>query len=166
MVWTKRYLELTTYEISCPAMRDPSLAPSGKTGLIVSTLMDYSLFRGTREGGWYEEYREFCAGAIVEVLESSIYPGLGAATLERFSSTPLTIEKTTGNSDGAITGWAFTNDAMPAVSSLPKVASSVLTPIPGVYQAGQWSFSPSGLPISILTGKLAADRIVADLKKR
>ncbi|HPG86886.1 MAG TPA: hypothetical protein PLQ29_09325 [Spirochaetales bacterium] len=41
---------------------------------------------------------------------------------------------------------------------------SIRTPIPGVYQAGQWTFSPSGLPISILTGKLAADAVVKDLR--
>jgi hypothetical protein len=49
------------------------------------------------------------------------------------------------------------------VSSLTKVTRSVLTPIPDTYQAGQWTYSPSGLPISILTGKLAADRILKDL---
>jgi hypothetical protein len=43
------------------------------------------------------------------------------------------------------------------------VASSVLTPIPDTYQAGQWTYSPSGLPISILTGKLAADKVLKDL---
>jgi hypothetical protein len=52
---------------------------------------------------------------------------------------------------------------MPAVRSLPGVASSVLTPIPDVYQAGQWTYSPAGLPISILTGKLAADRVLKAL---
>jgi hypothetical protein len=41
-----------------------------------------------------------------------------------------------------------------------KVASSVDTPVPSVYQAGQWVYSPAGLPISILTGKLASDRIL------
>ncbi|NCC77648.1 MAG: NAD(P)/FAD-dependent oxidoreductase, partial [Clostridia bacterium] len=35
--WISDYLDLTTYEISCPAMRDPSLAPPGQTGLIIST---------------------------------------------------------------------------------------------------------------------------------
>jgi phytoene dehydrogenase-like protein len=53
---------------------------------------------------------------------------------------------------------------MPAVNSLPAVARSILTPIPGVYQAGQWTYSPSGLPISILTGKLAANRVLRDLR--
>ncbi len=52
---------------------------------------------------------------------------------------------------------------MPAVHDLPAIARSVVTTIPDVYQAGQWTFSPSGLPISILTGKLAADRVLKDL---
>ena len=45
VAWTRRYFDLTTYEISCPALRDPSLAPAGKTGLIVSTLMEHALHR-------------------------------------------------------------------------------------------------------------------------
>lgn len=164
LAWTRAYLERTTYEISCPVMRDPSLAPRGKTGLIVSTLMDYGLVHRVRALGWYDEFKDYCSALIVETLEASIYPGLKAATEFSFCSTPLTIERTTGNSDGAITGWAFTNSGIPAVQDLPKVASSVRTPIPDVYQAGQWTFSPSGLPISILTGKLAADAIIKSLK--
>jgi phytoene dehydrogenase-like protein len=100
---------------------------------------------------------------MIQVMDASIYPGLKAAIIDSFTSTPLSIERLSGNSEGAITGWAFTNDVMPAVHSLPRVASSVLTPIPDIYQAGQWTYSPSGLPISILTGKLAADRVVKDL---
>lgn len=160
--WTRRHLELTTYEISIPALRDPALAPAGKTGLVVSCLMEHALHRHVHELGWHEEYRRFCDERIVEVLSSSIFPRLNAV-LDRFSSSPLTLERMTGNADGAITGWAFTNPVMPAVHDLPRIATSIRTPIPGVYQAGQWTFSPSGLPISILTGKLAADRILKDL---
>lgn len=161
--WLERYLAFTTYEISCPVLRDDTLAPEGKTGLIISSLFDYSLTRHIEALGWYEEFKKLMTDHIIEVLDASIYPGLRAAIIDSFSSTPLTLERISGNSEGAITGWAFTNDFIPAVSSLPKVASSVLTPIPDTYQAGQWTFSPSGLPISILTGKLAADRILKDL---
>ena len=162
--WLKSFLELNTYEIACPVLRDNKLAPEGKTGLIVSVLFDYSLTRHIQEMGWYDEFRKLIADTMLEVLDGSIYPGLKAAVIDSFTSTPLSIERISGNSDGAITGWAFTNDLMPAISSLPKVASSVLTPIPDTYQAGQWTYSPSGLPISILTGKLAADRVLKDLK--
>jgi hypothetical protein len=54
---------------------------------------------------------------------------------------------------------------MPAENRLPKIMNAIKTPIPGVFQAGQWTYSPAGLPISILTGKLAADRVVKELSK-
>ncbi len=82
-----------------------------------------------------------------------------------FSSTPLTMAKVAGNADGAITGWAFANHPVPAENRLPRIMKSIETPIPGIVQAGQWTFSPSGFPISILTGKLAADRVTKELGK-
>lgn len=161
--WLKRFIELNTFEISCPVLRDERLAPAGKTGLIISMLFDYSLTKHIRAMGWYDEFKVFMANGMIDVLDSTIYPGLKAGVIDSFTSTPLTIETITGNSDGAITGWSFTNDFIPAVNALTKVASSVLTPIPDTYQAGQWTYSPSGLPISVLTGKLAADRVLKDL---
>ena len=163
--WTRRYLDLTTYEISCPVLRDPTLAPPGKTGLIVSSLMEHSLFAHARAAGRYDELKRLCADRMVDVLDASLLTGLKAAVIDSFVSTPLTIEELSGNADGAITGWAFTNPVMPAESRLPSIARSVLTPIPDVYQAGQWTFSPSGMPISLLTGKLAADRVAKDLRR-
>ncbi len=161
--WLGRFLEHTTYEISCPVLRDSTLAPEGKTGLIISSLFDYSLTKHIETMGWYEEFKQLMADRMIQVLDASIYPGLKAALIDSFTSTPVTLARISGNAEGAITGWAFTNDFIPAVNSLTKVASAVLTPIPHTYQAGQWTYSPAGLPISILTGKLAADRILKDL---
>lgn len=162
VAWTRRYLGLTTYEVSFPVLRDPSLAPAGMTGLIVSTLMEHALHKHVHEMGWIEEYQRLCDDTIVEVLGSTVFPRLKDSIVDRFSSSPLSLERISGNADGAITGWAFTNPTIPAVHDMPKIARSVHTPIPGVYQAGQWTYSPSGLPISILTGKLAADRVLKD----
>jgi phytoene dehydrogenase-like protein len=164
--WMQDFFRLTTYEISIPVLRDSSLAPPGKTGLIVSMLFDYGLTRAIQEMGWYEAFKTYCEQLMIENLDSTIFPGLKNAVIHQFSSTPLTMEKYSGNTDGAITGWSFTNLSMPAESRLPKIANSIRTPIPGVYQAGQWTFSPSGLPVSILTGKLAADKVIAELKAR
>ncbi|MEI7883907.1 MAG: NAD(P)/FAD-dependent oxidoreductase [Clostridia bacterium] len=164
IAWVKKYYALTTYEISCPVMRDETLAPPGKTGLIISTLMEYSLVKHIADMGWYEEFKELSQDWMIDILTRSIFPELKANIIDQFSATPLSLEKLTGNSDGAITGWAFTNSFIPAVSKLPSIAKSILTPIPDIYQAGQWTFSPSGLPISVLTGKLAADKIKKQLK--
>ncbi len=168
--WVREYLELTTYEISCPVLRDPALAPAGKTGVIVSTLMDYRLVKDIAEAGWYPAYKALCEEQMMAVLENSIFPGLTEQVEQRFSSTPLTIERLTGNSGGAITGWAFPDNAkagkLPAVSVFRKIAKTIETPFPHIYQAGQWTFSPSGLPVSILTGKLAADGAIKRLEKQ
>jgi len=161
--WLGRFLEHTTYEISCPVLRDKTLAPEGKTGLIISSLFDYSLTRHIETLGWYDAFKQLMADRMIQVLDASIYPGLKAAVIDSFTSTPLTLARISGNSEGAITGWAFTNDFIPAVNSLTRVTSAVLTPIPHTYQAGQWTYSPAGMPMSILTGKLAADRILKDL---
>jgi phytoene dehydrogenase-like protein len=162
--WLGRFLEHTTYEVSCPVLRDASLAPEGQTGLIISSLFDYALTKHIEEMGWYDAFKQLMAERMIQVLDGSIYPKLKAARIDSFVSTPLTLARISGNAEGAITGWAFTNDFIPAVSSMTSVLSAVLTPIPHTYQAGQWTYSPSGLPIAILTGKLAADRVLKELK--
>ena len=164
--WLADFFRLTTYEIAIPALRDAALAPEGQTGLVISMLFDYGLVSYIRERGWYDDFKAAAEESILRTLTESVYPDLAGKVLFRFSSTPLSIETLTGNTDGAITGWAFTNDPMPAEDGLPKIFSASQTPIPDVFQAGQWTYSPSGLPISILTGKLAADRALKALEKR
>ena len=164
--WTNAYLELTTFEISIPVLRDPTLAPEGRTGIIVSTLFDYDLVKHLDRMGWYEEWKEAAKTHMVGVLTRGILPFLEEKLEFGLTSSPLTIQKFSGNADGAITGWAFSKDGTPAEDRFKKINRSVLTPLPDIYQAGQWTFSPSGLPVSILTGKLAADLVDKDLKRQ
>lgn len=164
--WIQDYLEYTTYEVSIPAIRDKSAAPAGKTALIVSTLFEYRLAKYLETSGISPTWRDQVEAKMIEVLDQSIFQGIQQKIDKSFSSTPVTIEKWTGNSEGAITGWAFTNSKVPAVSSFTKITKSVLTPIPHVTHCGQWSYSPAGLPISIMTGKIAADETLKRLKKQ
>ncbi len=164
--WVKRYVSSTTFEISIPVLKDSALAPAGKTGLIISVLSDAVLWDVAYERGWYEELKAFTEDCLMDSLNASIYPGLREAVIDRFSYSPTTIADVVGTSEGAITGWAFTNSVVPAVHQMQQVAKSVITALPDVYQAGQWAYSPSGLPIAILTGKLAADRAAKELRNR
>ncbi len=163
--WVGKYLDSTTYEISCPALRDEHLAPEGKTGVIVSTLMDYRLVQHITENGYYDTFKQFCIDTILQALEKTIFPDISKHLSFALCSTPITIEKETGNSQGAITGWSFQNDIIPAVTGFKNIMKSLSTPIEDVYQCGQWTFSPSGLPVSIFTGKLAADEVRKTLKR-
>ena len=164
--WVINYLSLTTYEISIPVLRDKTLAPSHKTGLIISTLMDCDLVQRIQEMGKYEVFKQEVSDQIMTTLSTSLFEEFTQHVEETFVATPLTMKRKTGNIEGAITGWAFTNKNIPAHTNMSKIMKTVETPIPHVYQAGQWTFSPSGLPISILTGKIAAQTVLKTLKKR
>ena len=162
--WLDRFCKLGTYEISIPVLKDRDLAPQGKTGLIVSTLFEYDIVKKAYESGWYGELKEELEKRIIEVLSNSIYPILKDRILFSFSSSPLSIESYSGSSEGSIVGWSF-EEPIPVVASMMKVNSSVKTKIPDVLQAGQWAYSPAGVPISILTGKLAADSVTKNLNR-
>jgi phytoene dehydrogenase-like protein len=165
-LWILKYINYTTFEISIPVLKDKNLAPAGKTGLILSVLFDYNLCKILDEQGFYNEIKVNIENCMIDTLSNSIYPGIRSAIIDRFSYSPLSIAKKTGSSEGAITGWAFTNKGMPAVNKMQNVSKSVLTPMSDIFQAGQWTYSPSGLPIAILTGKLAADQVISQLKKK
>lgn len=159
------YYQLQTYEISIPALRDPNMAPPGKTGLIISILMDYDTIKYIDDGGYYQDFKAYTEKAFIEILSSSIYPSLKDHVIDTFSATPLTFKNRNSSTDGAIIGWAYDSKPIPVHHKMSKITSSIKTPIPHMYQAGQWSFSPAGVPISIITGKLSADRVKKNLKK-
>jgi phytoene dehydrogenase-like protein len=154
------YFKLNTFEIAIPVLRDPNLAPEGMVGLEVSIFLDYELDKKIDEFGWTKEMRDFMETITIDILNETIFPDIKGKVSDRFSSSPLTLEKLTGNTHGALTGWAFTNPIVPAVNQMLNVTNSVKTILPSVFQAGQWTYSPSGFPMSIVTGKLAADRVI------
>jgi phytoene dehydrogenase-like protein len=159
LAWLDKYTSLNTYEISIPGLKDPDLTPIGKTGLIISLLAEYDLFKKVEDAGWLEEFTTALEERIIKVISDSIYPMLKNRIMKHFSFSPITVEKRIGSSEGAITGWSFIKPA-PVVNKIQFSDRSVLTPIPSIFQAGQWAYSPAGVPMSILTGKLAADKVL------
>jgi phytoene dehydrogenase-like protein len=127
--------------------------------MIISLLAEYDLFKEVRKAGWLNEFISEIENRIIDVITGSIYPMLKSKVITRFSFTPLSIENRVGSSEGAIVGWSF-EKVMPVVNKMQFSGRSVLTPIPTIYQAGQWAYSPAGVPMSILTGKLAADKVL------
>lgn len=159
------FYERTTYEISIPVLRDKTLAPTGKSGLIISVLMPYEHVKKIADSGHYEVFKNHAIESFVRILHDSIYPSLKDQIIDAFCSTPLTFEKRFGVTDGAIIGWSYTNQPIPVKHKMSQILSSVKPPLKHIYQAGQWSFSPAGIPISVLTGKLACDQAKKGLKK-
>lgn len=153
--WLAAFSRRNSFEIAIPALRDASLAPDGKTGLVISVLFDGALCRLVEERGWYGEFKKRMDRLIIEALESSVYPGLAASILFADSASPATLARRFGTADGSIVGWSL-EETLPAASQLAQVFSAVRTPLPAVFQAGQWTYSPAGVPIAVLTGAIAA----------
>ena len=155
--WLRRFCRYNTFEISIPALRDPDAAPVGKTGVIISALFDYGLTEKIRAAGWYDEFKRRVEEEFIDVISSSIYPGLKEKVLFSFSASPASIYSRVRSSEGSIVGWSFEGD-IPVVTSMFRMADSAKTALPNVYAAGKWVYSPAGGPTAIMTGRIAAKR--------
>jgi phytoene dehydrogenase-like protein len=131
---------------------------------MISCLFDYDIIKKIEDAGWYGEFKEILENRIISIFSETIYKGFDDDILFKFSSTPLTINKVSGSSEGAITGWSF-ETKIPVVNKLKDIPNSVLTPIPGVFQAGQWAYAPAGVPIAMLTGWYATQKIIKRTKR-
>lgn len=162
--WFMDMLAHTTFEISIPALRDASLAPAGKTGLIVSALLDYGFVKHLENLGLYGKFRRVIEEEIWKLMCARM-PFLEGTLIQTIIATPLTIKNRTNAHEGSVTGYSFTNQPFPAEYQFLKVAKAILTPFASIKQAGQFTFNPAGVPVAILTGKLAADQVLKDFKK-
>lgn len=158
-------VEANTFEISIPALRDASMSPLGETALILSTLFDYGLTEHIAKLGLLPEFKIRITAKFLEVMEG-LWPGLRAVVKHTNLATPLTIKSRTNAHEGSVTGWSFANKPFPVETQFLRVSQSVKTPISTIKQAGQWTFNPAGVPVAVLTGKLAADAVLKDLTGR
>lgn len=163
--WVKQHLLYNTFEISIPSLRDKSLSPEGHCGLIVSILFDYELTQHIYNSGYYEEFKSFVRQETINILNDGLWDKLNNHVQETIVSTPKTIYDRTYATQGSVTGWSFINKPFPAEYQFLKVSQSVNTPVHFIKQAGQFTFNPAGVPVAVLTGKLAADAIQKDRKK-
>ena len=163
--WLNSFCDLNTYEVSIPVLRDISLAPKEKTGIMISCLFDYEVVEKIEKAGWIREFKETIENRIIDLFSKSIFPDLDKDILFKLSTTPLAINSITGNSEGGIVGWSFESEP-PVYNKLKDLPKSVATPFSDIYQASQWAYAPAGVPIAMLTGWHATQRIIKNKKSR
>jgi phytoene dehydrogenase-like protein len=123
-------------------------------------LFDGCLCTLIKERGLYSEFRKKITENIIDALDSSVYPGLRENILFTDYSSPATLQRMFGVTDGAVVGWSL-EDPVPVPDHLSRIKSAIHTPVPAVFQAGQWTYSPAGVPVAVLTGRIAAQEINA-----
>jgi len=127
--------------------------------VMISFIVDYDIFEKVKKAGWYPEFKEEIENKIIQLFSQSLYENFDEDILFKFSSSPLTINEVSGSSDGAITGWSF-ETPIPVIDSLKDIPKSVLTAIPNIYKAGQFAYCPAGVPIAMLTGWYATQKVI------
>ncbi len=143
----------------------PEHAPAGRASLVMRVGFPFEHFARwdagyrLRKEGYIEEKRRLAAH-LIETAES-VLPGLASAVEVMETATPLTYRDWGHRHEGSIAGWTWSGrDA----SRLPgKIL--VETPVPGLLAAGAYAASElflGGVPTAMLTGKLAADIVLAE----
>ena len=132
---------------------------------MISCLFDYELYRKISEKGWDNDFRKEMEDKIIHIFSDTVYKGFKDDIIFNISTTPLSINKITGNSQGAIVGWSFETKS-PVANKLKDIPKSADTPIPNVYQASQWAYAPAGVPIAMLTGWTAYQNIIKKANKK
>lgn len=157
--WLDDFCTYNTYEVSIPVLRDSTLAPPGKTGIMISCLFDYEIIEKVEDAGWIKEFKKEFEQRIIAIFSESVFKDFKEDILFHFSSTPLTIKRYVDSSHGSMVGWSFETKS-PVYNQLPDMLKSTQTSIPHVYQSGQWSYAPAGVPIAMSTGWLASKKIL------
>jgi phytoene dehydrogenase-like protein len=130
--------------------QDPTLAPEGKTSLVVMMPSNYEYWKElAQDKAAYEEKKDQVARTVVELLDQR-FPGISQQVEMVDVSTPLTFERYTGNWQGSFEGWLIT----------PQNAHTVMRPmsqtLPGLqncYMTGQWVQPGGGLPTGVMTSR-------------
>lgn len=148
---------------SAPVLIDHSLAPKGKSTLILQTFSLYkwmnfwNIDKNGRKGTEYIKLKDYVACQLIEKAEKVI-PGLSKKILWKESATPLTHEHYTLNTNGASAGWTW----IPQKSFIGPMVDGITTPVKNLYCASHWALSsPGGSITSALAGKIAVDFILS-----
>jgi phytoene dehydrogenase-like protein len=155
-------------EISIPCLYDASLAPEGKSGIIISALANSSFADnwGIVDGKPTAKYNENKDSVTDQLINTAckIIPDLKAHIILRETATPYTYEHYTLNSGGSVCGWTYNRKTTFHRQGIDNFRTAVLTPIDRLFKVGHWTVYPGGAPVCVLTARLAAENIRRSIK--
>jgi phytoene dehydrogenase-like protein len=153
--------------ISLPSLHDRTLAPKGKSVVILQTPASIdSLDRwGTRDGVRTRQYRAHKKRIARQVIANveKLIPNLSERIEVQIESTPFTLRDYTLNSSGAAVGWTY-HPRQTFRGGLKGLLGSSNTPVKNLYQVGHWTMSPGGAPAGFITGKIVSSTILRRLR--
>ena len=137
---------------------DPSLAPAGKSAVVVMLPTDYAYWQRIYGRRPYDTEQSQVSDIVIDFLER-IYPGIREQIEVIDEATPLSYERYTGNWQGASTGWLLTRETM---MSMIQGMEKTLPGLDNFYLAGQWVEPGGSVPIVAMSGRNAIQMICHD----
>ena len=136
---------------------DPSLAPEGKSCLIVMFRSRYGYWQRIYGRTMYDGEQSQVSDMVIGFLEK-LYPGIGGQVEVIDEATPLSYERYTGNWQGSSVGWLLTKQTMQMnIRGMDKT----LPGLENFYMAGQW-VEPGGMvPVVAASGRNAIQLVCA-----
>jgi phytoene dehydrogenase-like protein len=136
---------------------DPSMAPAGKSVVIVGFESDYDFWKDLdQERERYDAEKQQVAIAVIDQLEKRL-PGITGQIEAVDVATPMTTERYTGNWQGSIEGWLITTRTVNMM--MGRGMSKTLPGLRDFYMAGQWVEPGGGLPSAALSGRKAIQMV-------
>lgn len=140
-----------TLIVSIPTLLDSSLAPNGEhiVKVLVVAPYHYQERWGAGDDDAYRRIKEEFSQKILQQLESKLIPGLRDRLLFSEAATPLTLERYTGNEQGAMYGLSSTPE------QIGHLRPPHQTPISGLFQVGHYTRPSHGIVGASLSGLFA-----------
>ena len=98
--------------------------------------------------------KQAVANELIEQVEKKVIPNLASYIEQIEIATPLTMERYTGNSRGAIYGWS----QIPSQSGIRRLHFK--TPVKNLYLASAWTWTGGGISSVMNSGYLVAKHIL------
>ncbi len=137
---------------------DPSMAPEGKTTIVIRFDSPYDFWENLTTEEYQAEKKRIEEDAI-KMLEKH-YPGSSQHIEICDVATPLTTIRYTGAWRGSYEGF------LPTPKNIIDQLDQKIPNLGNFYLAGQWLFPGGGIPPSVQSGKWAIQLICRDEKKR
>ena len=128
---------------------DPSLAPPGKSVLVIVLTTNYEYWQRIYGRSSYdaEELQE--SKILIDLLEQ-FYPDIKTDIEFVDVATPLTYERYTGNWKGSSCGWLLTKQTLPlSIKGVPKTFPKLRN----FYAIGQWVEPGGSVPVVAMSGR-------------
>ncbi len=140
---------------------DPTLAPIGKSVVIMSLETSYDYWQRIYGRTIYDHEQIQEADVVIDLLEE-FYPGIKTDIEFVDVATPLSYERFTGNWQGSICGWLLTKKTMPMMILGMR---NTLPGLKGFYMTGQWVEPGGSVPIVAMSGRNIIQQICHEDKK-